>query len=309
MRRRVRRTTQVRIEMKRLILVSAGLLLAAPVNAEEINETLDAAADGTVEIYNTSGSVTIEGWSRDAVEVTGTLGEEVDEFIFERKGDTVVVKVKPIRGKSSGGRSTSSFITVRAPQKSSIDVSTISAEIDVEGVEGEQELQSVSGGISTKAFAADVEAETVSGSIDIVGSNMDSEAELTTVSGSISARDMAGTIDLQSVNGRLKLDGGSFSEIAMETVNGRIDLESNLRDGGDLDIETVNGKVVVNLVGSVSADIDVNTFNGRIKNCFGPKPERTSRYAPGWELSFTEGDGDGSVSIATLNGGVTLCKE
>ena len=309
MRRRVRRTTQVRIEMKRLILVSAGLLLAAPVNAEEINETLDAAADGTVEIYNTSGSVTIEGWSRDAVEVTGTLGEEVDEFIFKRKGDTVVVKVKPIRGKSSGGRSTSSFITVRAPQKSSIDVSTISAEIDVEGVEGEQELQSVSGGISTKAFAADVEAETVSGSIDIVGSNMDSEAELTTVSGSISARDMAGTIDLQSVNGRLKLDGGSFSEIAMETVNGRIDLESNLRDGGDLDIETVNGKVVVNLVGSVSAEVDVNTFNGRIKNCFGPKPQRTSQYAPGWEVSFTEGDGDGSVNIATLNGGVTLCKE
>ena len=295
--------------MKRLVLVSAGLLLAALANAEEINETLDAAADGTVEIYNTSGSVTVEGWSRSAVEVTGTLGEEVDEFIFEREGDTVVVKVKPIRGKSSGGRSTSSFITVRVPQKSRIDVATISAEIDVEGVEGQQELQSVSGSISTKAFAAEIEAETVSGSIDVVGGNMDSETELTTVSGGISARDMAGTIELESVNGRLKLEGGSFADAAMETVNGRIDFESNLRDGGDLDIETVNGKVVVNFAGSLSADIDVNTFNGRIKNCFGPKPERTSKYAPGWEVSFTEGDGDGSVSIATLNGGVTLCKD
>ena len=295
--------------MKRLLFISAGLLLAATVNAEEVNETLDAAADGTVEIYNTSGEVTVEGWSRNAVEVTGTLGEEVDEFIFERKGDTVVVKVKPIKGKSSGSRSTSSYITVRAPQKSSIDVATISAEIDVEGIEGEQELQSVSGGISTTAFGADVEAETVSGSIDIVGSNMDSETELNTVSGGISARDMAGTIDLQSVNGRLKLDGGSFSEVAMETVNGRIDFKSNLRDGGDLDIETVNGKVVVDFVGSLSADIDVNTFNGGIRNCFGPKPERTSKYAPGWELSFTEGGGDGNVSIATLNGGVKLCKE
>ncbi|HSM31069.1 MAG TPA: hypothetical protein VK854_10245, partial [Woeseiaceae bacterium] len=106
-----------------------------------------------------------------------------------------------------------------------------------------------------------------------------------------------------------KLEGGSFADAAMETVNGRIDFESNLRDGGDLDIETVNGKVVVNFAGSLSADIDVNTFNGRIKNCFGPKPERTSKYAPGWEVSFTEGNGDGSVSIATLNGGVTLCKE
>jgi DUF4097 and DUF4098 domain-containing protein YvlB len=295
--------------MKKLILVSAGLLLAASVNAEDINETLDAAADGTVEIYNTSGSVTVEGWSRNAVEVTGTLGEEVDEFIFERKGDTVVVKVKPIQGKGSGGRSTSSYITVLAPQKSSIDVATISAGIDVEGIEGEQELQSVSGGISTTAFGADVEAETVSGSIDIVGSNMDSETELATVSGGISARDMAGTIDLESVNGKLEVGGGSFSDAALETVNGRIEFKSNLRDGGDLDIETVNGKVVVDFVGSLSAEVDVNTFNGRIKNCFGPKPERTSKYAPGWELSFTEGGGDGSVSIATLNGGVTLCKE
>jgi DUF4097 and DUF4098 domain-containing protein YvlB len=309
MRRRVRRTTEVSRDMKKLILVSAGLLLAASVNAEEINETLDASADGTVEIYNTSGSVTVEGWSRNAVEVTGTLGEEVEEFIFERKGDTVVVKVKPIQGKSSGGRSTSSYITVLAPQKSRIDVATISAEIDVEGIEGEQELQSVSGRISTNAFAAEIEAETVSGSIDIVGSNMESETELATVSGGISARDMAGTIDLESVNGRLEVGGGSFSDAALETVNGRIEFKSNLRDGGDLDIETVNGKVVVDFIGSLSAEIDVNTFNGRIKNCFGPKPERTSKYAPGWELSFTEGGGDGSVSIATLNGGVTLCKE
>ena len=295
--------------MKRLVMVSAGLLLAATANAEEINETLDANADGNVEIYNTSGSVTVEGWSRNAVEVTGTLGEEVEEFIFEREGDTVVVKVKPIQDKRSGGRSTSSYNTVRAPQKSSIDVATISADIDVEGVEGEQELQSVSGDIVTKAFAADLEAETVSGDIDVVGNNMDSEIELATVSGSISARDVAGTIDLESVNGGLQIMGGSFSDAAMETVNGRIQFESNLRDGGDLDIETVNGKVIVNFIGSLSAEIDINTFNGRIKNCFGPKPERTSKYAPGWEVNFTEGSGDGNVSIATLNGGVSLCRE
>ena len=295
--------------MNKLILVSAGLLIAASVNAEEINQTLDAAADGKVEIYNTSGTVTVEGWTQSAVEVTGTLGEEVDEFIFERKGDTVVVKVKPIKGKNSGGRSTSSYITVQVPQKSSIDVATISAEIDVEGVEGEQELQSVSGSIATRAYAADIEVETVSGPIDVVGSGEDIEAELTTVAAGIEVRDLSGVIDLESVNGKLEIGGGSFSDVSMETVNGRIDFKSNLRDGGDLDIETVNGKVVVDFVGSLSAEIDVNTFNGRIKNCFGPEPRRTSKYAPGWEVSFTEGDGDSSVSISTLNGGVTLCKE
>ena len=69
---------------------------------------------------------------------------------------------------------------------------------------------------------------------------------------------MSGRIDAESVNGRVGIGGGSFSDVAMETVNGRIDFESNLRERGDLDIETVNGKVVVNFVGSLSAEIDVN---------------------------------------------------
>jgi DUF4097 and DUF4098 domain-containing protein YvlB len=309
MRRRTRCVTKVSKAMNRIVLMATAVLLAAPASAEEINQTLDASADGNVEIYNTAGSVTVEGWSQNAVEVTGTLGDEVEKFIFERKGDTVVVKVKPKKNKSSGSRSTSSYITVRLPERSDIEVATISAEIDVEGVTGEQELQSVSGSIATQVFSAEVEVETVSGGIDVVGSGEDIEAELTTVSAGISVRDLSGVIGLESVNGKLEIEGGSFSDVAMETVNGRIDFKSNLREGGDLDIETVNGKVVVNFIGSVSADFDVNTFNGRIKNCFGPEPQRTSKYAPGWELSFTEGGGDGSVNISTLNGGVTMCRE
>ena len=60
--------------------------------------------------------------------------------------------------------------------------------------------------------------------------------------------------------------------------------------------------------GEVGARFDIETFNGDISNCFGPKAERTSKYAPGWELSFTQGDGDGRVTIATLNGDIDLCQ-
>ena len=76
-----------------------------------------------------------------------------------------------------------------------------------------------------------------------------------------------------------------------------------------MSVETVNGSVDVEFVGDVSARINIETFNGGIRNCFGPKAERTSKYAPGWELDFTEGDGDGRVDISTMNGRVTLCKK
>jgi len=36
---------------------------------------------------------------------------------------------------------------------------------------------------------------------------------------------------------------------------------------------------------------------------------RTSKYAPGKELRFTEGDGSARVLIKTLNGGINLCRD
>ena len=60
--------------------------------------------------------------------------------------------------------------------------------------------------------------------------------------------------------------------------------------------------------GPVNAEFDISTFNGDIRNCFGPKPERTSEYAPGRELRFREGQGSGRVRIKTLNGDVDVCR-
>ena len=303
-----RYTWKVSRDMKKVVWVIGGLLLAGPASAEDINQRLDASANGMVEIYNTAGSVVVEGWSQNAVQVSGTIGNEVDEFIFERDGRDVVLKLKPKSGRS-GHRGYESNIVVRVPVGSSLEVATVSADIDVTGVLGDQELQSVSGEVDAKSTAGALEVETVSGDIEVDGNGEETEIELVSVSGSISAKDMAGIADLETVNGTVSLGRGVFSEVAFETVNGRIEFEGTLARGGELDIETVNGRITVDFIGDVSADFDIETFNGRIKNCFGPSAERVSKYAPGWELRFTEGDGDGSVTIESLNGSVTICKK
>ena len=74
-------------------------------------------------------------------------------------------------------------------------------------------------------------------------------------------------------------------------------------------LDSINGDATLVFDGSVNADIEIETFNGDIDNCFGPEARRTSKYAPGRELSFTEGDGNGVIRIKTLNGDITLCKE
>lgn len=285
------------------------LLVAAPAHAaRDVSESLNAADDGRVSISNTSGSIEVEGWSRNQVEVTGTLGDEVEELVFERDGDNVRVKVKIPESKGRY-RDASADLVIRVPENSSIDVATISADIDVRGVLGEQDLQAISGDVTAESFDSDIDVETVSGDIEIQGDGKGARTDLQTVSGDISATNIAGDVDAESVSGDVGIVGAEFERGDFETVNGDITFRATLERGGRLDIETVNGGVDVEFVGDVSARFDIETFNGRIRNCFGPKAERTSKYAPGWELSFTEGSGDGRVSIATLNGGVNLCKD
>ena len=294
--------------MKNVALILIGTLLASPALAERIDQTKDADSTGKVEVFNLSGDVEIIGWDRSEIQVTGTVGDDAEEFIFEVSGGTTTIKVK-VPDRMHGHRDVSSDLLIRVPKGSSIEVDTVSADITAEGVEGEQELQSVSGDLMTEVFAADIDAETVSGDVDVEGSNKDSEAKLESVSGDVTAEDLSGDIKAGSVSGDIDITGGDFGRARVETVNGDITYVAALRADGKLNVETINGTVDVMFVGDVSADFDIETFNGRIRNCFGPEAERTSKYAPGWELSFTEGAGDGRVTIATLNGGLKLCKE
>lgn len=294
--------------MKKIAYIVIGALLVSTAAAEDIDRTQNADKDGKVDISNLAGSVEVVGWKRNEIEVTGELGDDVEELIFEVSGKQTTIKVRAPE-RSWGKKDVSSELLIKVPLGSALDISTVSADIDVEGVHGEQDLQSVSGDITSEGFTADLSAETVSGDVDVDGDGKDGDWRLSSVSGDVSANDISGEVDVEVVNGDVEISAGSFGRVKLETVNGDIVFNGSLRQTGRMDIETVNGSVEVEFVGSVSAEFGIETFNGRIRNCFGPKAERTSKYAPGWELTFTEGDGEGRVSIETLNGSLSLCKE
>lgn len=291
--------------MKKLTAIVLGLVLAAAAVAEDVNRSLDASPDGHVHISNISGSVSVSGWSRDQVEVTGNIGPKVEELIFERSGDKVTIKVKVPK---KSGRGVESHLSVRVPERSSIDVGTVSADIEVTGVRGEQKLEAVSGDIEADCDDADVSAGTVSGDVVIRGKGKDTETHSASVSGDVDLYGLAGEVYAESVSGDLTIEDGSFDRASFNVVNGDILFRSELRNGGRLKAETVNGEVDLRFAGNISGQFDIDTFNGDIDSCFGPKPKRTSKYAPGMELSFTEGDGNARVTVSTVNGDISICR-
>jgi len=289
-------------------VLAAFLLSLAPAvpAANEQHRVVEASADGTVSIFNTAGSITVVGWSRNEVDVTADLGWGVEELIVERDGDDVLVKVKVPR---ENARNVSSELTVRVPERSAIDAAAVSADIDVVGVFGEQRLHTVSGDIVSEVFEAEIEMEAVSGDIELEGDRRPSFAKLSTVSGDIGLTNLGGDLEASSVSGDLIVAESSFQRARVDTVNGDIIIRVAIADGGRLDVETINGDIDLEFEGAIAGRFDIETFNGSIDNCFGPEPQRTSQYTPGRELKFSEGDSNTRIVIRTLNGGLRMCRD
>ena len=289
-----------------LIALATSLLSVAAVADEQVNQTMDVSDDVHVEIYNTAGSIDVSGWSRDSIEVTGTLGDSVEELIFEKDGNEVLIRVE-VPNRHWGD--IDADLEIRVPMDASLEVSAVSADIDVADVRGEQSLESVSGDIETSGATRDVEAASVSGDVEINGDDAQGDFEAATVSGDVYVSGASGSVEAESVSGDIDIVGGSYEEAYFETVNGDLNYNAALENGGDLSAESVNGTVDFEFTNKISARIDIETFNGSIRNCFGPDPERTSKYSPGLELSFTVGDGDSRIEVETLNGSVNICHE
>ncbi|MEQ8206725.1 MAG: DUF4097 family beta strand repeat-containing protein [Woeseia sp.] len=292
--------------IKGFVAIALYLAGTAVVTAEEIRQIIDASEDGLVSISNPAGTIEVKGWSRNQVEVNSDLGRGVEELIFERDGNEVKIFVKVPRNSSRGA---SSDLEIRIPRNSSVKIAGVSADIVTSDIHGSQRLQSVSGDIDTHAFESDVDIDTVSGDITVRGDDKELHATIGSVSGDIDIAGLSGEIETGSVSGDVVVAGGRFTRVAMNTTSGDIDFRAQLLNKGRLDVETISGDVDIEFAGEISARFDVETFNGDIRNCFGPESRRTSKYAPGRELVFTEGGGSGRVTIRTLNGDLQMCRD
>jgi DUF4097 and DUF4098 domain-containing protein YvlB len=282
-------------------LLAAGLAAAAAAQTE-VERTVPAAADGTVKVENVSGSVVVAGWDRDQVEITGTLGPEVEELEVDTSSGNVTVRVRLPR--RSHGNGTSAHLALKIPRRGDLEVETVSAEITVEDVDGEIAAHSVSGSVDVGGRPREVEVETVSGNVEIAAEAAENAVE--SVSGRVKIRGAARRLEVESVSGRVEVTGENLLRAEIENVSGTVDVDVSLAAGGDLDVSSHSGSVELRLPASTSARFEVSTFSGRIDNELGPPARKVSRYTSQKELEFTLGNGDGRVQLESFSGNVKL---
>jgi DUF4097 and DUF4098 domain-containing protein YvlB len=291
------------IDVRAVILVASALqccaVLAADSRAVNIHKAADL--DGAVEIENVAGQVDVSGWDRAEVEVTGNIGERVDRVdVSTSPGHTTVRVVLPQQSWAHGGGSEAELV-VHVPRKSFLSATVVSANIATHGLQGQQQLRTVSGNIDGD-LAREAKIDTVSGTVMLAAGA--GPLEVNSISGTVTVKEATGDIRVSTVSGTVDLMLGAVTRAHFQTISGPVRVSGALPAGAQLEAQSVSGSLRFTLKGN--ADYDVQSFSGSIDNCFGPKAQR-SDYGPGVHLTFREGDGSARVRLGTQSGSIQLC--
>ena len=199
-------------------------------------------------------------------------------------------------------------LQIRVPADVQLEVSTVSAPISVNGVRGRMRMKSVSGDIQSDVPGTDVEAQTVSGDVQLTGTNAKSRVRASSVSGDVETVRVIGDIESRSTSGNLGIQTQGADDVHAQTVSGDIEVRGGLASEGDVDLQSVSGRIKVAAKAPAGFRYDISTFSGDVSNCFGVKTDNEREWG-GAHLSGTQGEGKASVRVKSHSGDVQICDE
>lgn len=296
---------------------------------ERVDQTLEAASDGYVEIEHVNGFASVKGWSRNEVRVTGELGDRTEEFVFERDGNEVVIHVeveKNRRGWNNWDGGDGDKLEIFVPENSRVsytstnakvevneifggaDITTVNGEIDAKELSGRVRLEAVNGDIEAKDLKGDIKIETVNGDIRD-RSEYAKEAQYDSVNGDIEVTTNSSEIKAETVNGDIELNLSKVDQLSLSTVNGSIDARMELARQGDVRASSVGGSIDLRFQPDVSARFDIEGHaGGRISNNLTNDKVQKAKYGPSRWLEFSMNGGEAKVDVSTVSGRVRLDK-
>jgi DUF4097 and DUF4098 domain-containing protein YvlB len=259
----MKRTTILAAVMAAAVVSGPARAAAPEAKQEAFHWSGKVAAGAAVEIKGVNGGIVATGAPGGDVEVTATKkGRKSDPAqvkidVVEHAGGVTICAVYPSEGAPNecqpgqGGR-----MKVRD--------NDVNVEFQVKVPAGVRFVgRTVNGGIQASGIAADAEAHTVNGGVDLDAAGT---ARAETVNGGITARlgraDWTGALKLKTVNGGIDvlMPEGLSADVKASTVNGDIQTDFPLTVTGRISRRKIEGTI-----GSGGRLLEVETVNGGIE--------------------------------------------
>jgi hypothetical protein len=292
--------------MRILYSAAVAILLPAAAAAQRDDAVLLAArAVGPtipLKITNAAGSLRIDAWDFDSVEVRGRT--RPPNFFFTIDTRAVKFGIDQMRfgveDPRDGDTATAYHLVVHVPRHSQVLVRTASA--DITGTDISGWLYSASGNIQLRGSSTTLDVESINGSID--ANVRASWMRARTGQGRVLIRGYVQDVDVSTVDGAIDIANPGVFRGRFASVKGDIRFSGTPPSGALYEFSNHEGAIDFTLPRSTSAVFDLTNVTGPIENALSDVRPAAAGTARSLRLSL--GRGDAQVSVRSFKGPIRL---
>lgn len=287
-----------------LIVLPFTLITTGFVNAgEKVKHSLKVPATGSLFIKSPRGQITIEGWDRSEIQLSGELDDSAEHLIFKNSDDNTLIKIM-MKGKSHWGDST--MLKVFMPKSLELHFKGIDTSYHINNLLAEVKGKTITGDITLDNVHSEIELSTVSGKVEL--ENSSGQAEIESVSGDIVFSGKFEETEIQSMAGSIQVQIDNIQNLHVQSMSGDISVKGDLDRDAEVELSSVSGAIRYKATTKLNATCDIaSNFGGIIKNMLtDDRPEKNGLIQK--KLSFVSGDGSANLTMHTVSGSVFIDK-
>jgi DUF4097 and DUF4098 domain-containing protein YvlB len=275
---------------------------------EDFHFSYPLSSGGTLQVENSNGSVEIDGWDQNTVEISGTKYANSEERMKEVKIDVSPsansVRIRTIAPLDRRGNYGARYV-IHVPRRADLQsIVTSNGAIHVDSVQGQARIKTTNGGIRAIGLQGSLDAQTSNGSMEI--SNVTGDTSLRTSNGGIRADVKKGSFEATTSNGSItaRLVEPDSNPVRLESSNGHIDLTMDA--AREVHADTSNSSILVRMPSSAGAQVRAHTSNSSISCDFDVSVHggMLSKH----RLEGTIGTGGPLLDLVTSNGSIKILR-
>lgn len=293
-----------------ILFCTPSLLFAE--SEEKTEKTYPLDRDGKVYVENISGKIVVKSWQKNEIKIFArkTAGDKstLDKATIDinRTGSNVRIIT---RSSKFPGMYQSADVSVEyelfVPDRAQLRMKSGSGRIEAWEIGGPVDAETVSGKIEIVNALQGVKCKTMNGAVFLEG--ITGGADLKTTSGKITADGIKGSITANTVSGAIEIKEFSLAdEIEMETIKGNMEVQGVLSPGGIYEFNTISGRTLLTLAPGSDFELQTNTVSGEINCQF-----RLNEYAVYTRnrLQGVVGNGSSSLKISSVSGDILINRD
>jgi len=276
------------------ILAAAVMVSLAPVQGET-DTTIAVPAGASLSVNNFGGSIVVHAWTQNRVKVHAEHGSR-GSVEASLAGSTLT-----LRAGSRHGAPSVVDLDITVPQDMALTLSGTYTEIEVDGVRGAINAETVDGSIDVTGGSGIITLHSVQGSVTLADAT--GRVEVNSINESVELSNVSGQIKAETTNGNMTLMGIKSSSVEATTINGDVEYDGTITDGGTYSLSSHNGDITVSVPEGANVTLSVATANGDIDASF-PLPFRGTREKH--RYTFKLGSGSARMEAESFQGDINL---